>query len=315
MPIQLNLTNLPQPQSGFLNTTALEGLPELEEENGPGLGTAVGVGGALAALLALSPKTRGIAGSVLKGANALRQQLMLSGYALPKSVMGGVGAVGERALETGSLTPIRQLFKMQTLKDVGTAYRNNASIGPTPGVLSSVPNPGKIMGAFDDAFSRVLQRSGASPVEAKSAMLQTPLGKLGTALESDVARAIHPFRRTPVNAFIEGYEKLKGGHPKTLAAYLGAGAVHGAATADDDLPVSIPLAIAASARYGVPYGLGSLVGRGLTGANVTGTGVASSMVPFSEYGTEQATSLPGLAKPFLRPGFVKILEDLTGGGR
>jgi hypothetical protein len=253
--------------------------------------------------------------------------LMLSGWALPKSVMGGLGAVGEAVLEgapkaaQGSLpglemsrlAPLRELFKMQTLKDFGKAYREGASIGPTPGVTSHIPNPGKVMGAADTMFQKVLMRSGRSPQEAQSAMLQAPLGKIGEVLESPVATTIHPFRRTPMNAFTEGYQKVKNvsEHPGAMAAYTGAGALHGAATADDRYPISVPFGIAASARYGVPYGLAALAARGLVGGSPN-SGIGSSLVPFSEYGTEQATTPAGLLKPFIRPGIATVVKDVFG---
>ncbi len=286
---------------------------DVQEESGWG-GKALAVGAAgLTALMAASPKARGVAKAGLSAANQLRQQLMLSGYALPKSVLGGVGAVGEMALETGSLKPVKELLKMQTVKDVASAYQNHSSIGPTPGILSKIPNPGRVMGAFDTGFQEVLKRAGMTAQEAQAAMLQAPLeGRMGQNLESATAAAIHPFRRTPVNSFLEGFGKIKnaGQNPGTMAAYAGTGAVHGAATADEDYPVSVPMAIAASARYGLPYGLAALVARGAMGAT-DGGGIASSMVPFSEYGTEQATSLAGLTRPFYRPGIAKVISDFS----
>jgi hypothetical protein len=145
-------------------------------------------------------------------------------------------------------------------------------------------------------------------------MLQAPIPEIGKALESPVASAVHPFRRTPVNSFIEGYKKIRdvGDHPKTMMAYTGAGAAHGAATADDDYPASVPMAIAASARYGIPYGLAALVARGAVGGD-SDSGIGSNMVPFSEYGTEQATTPAGLLRPFYKPGIDKVLNDLFGG--
>lgn len=287
--------------------------PEAESNELPGWGKAAlgGVGLVGAGLLARNPK------SALKGLNNLRLQLMLSGYALPKSILGGVGATVEKGLETKSLEPIKQLFKMQTLRDIGGAWKSGGQVGPTPGATSRIPSPGKAMGSIDAAMRNVLQRSGSSADEAQSALLQAPLeGRLGQVLESPLASVVHPFRRTPFNAWLEGWDKIKNVKqaPAAMAAYTGAGATHGALTADDDYPVSIPFGVAASARYGLPYGLAAVAGRALAGGK-GGGGIAGNVLPVSEYGVTQAMTPSGIVKPFLKPGFVKPLEDLLGTGR
>jgi hypothetical protein len=264
-----------------------------------------------AGMLARNPK------AAIKGLNSLRLQLMLSGYALPKSILGGVGATVEKGLETKSLEPLRQLFSMQTLRDIGSGWKTGGQVGPTPGAASSIPSPGKAMGAIDQAMRNVLQRAGSSADEAQSALLQAPLeGRLGSVLESPLASVVHPFRRTPFNAWLEGWDKVKNVRqaPGTMAAYVGAGAAHGAATADDDYPTSIPFAIAGSARYGLPYGLAAAAGRAVAGGK-GGGGIAGNVLPVSEYGVTQAMTPTGIIKPFLKPGFVKPLEDLLGTGR
>jgi hypothetical protein len=116
-----------------------------------------------------------------------------------------------------------------------------------------------------------------------------------------------------VNSFVEGWDKIKNvaEHKGPMAAYVGAGAAHGALTADDRNPVSVPFGIAASARYGVPYGLAALAGRGLMGA-ATGGNIGSSLVPFSEYATEQIRQPIDYLKPFVRPGIAKVVKDAFG---
>lgn len=287
--------------------------PEAESTELPGWGKAALGGGALLAggLLARNPK------GVLSGLNSLRQQLMLSGYALPKSILGGGGAVLEKSIEGRTLEPLKQLFKTQTLKDVGAAWKSGGMVGPTPGAASRIPSPGKAMGSIDEAMKNVLTRAGSTPEEARSALLQAPLeGRLGEVLESGVAKVVHPFRRTPFNAWLEGWDKIKNAQQNkaALGIYGGAGAIHGAATAEEDYPVSIPLAIAASARYGLPYGLAAAAARGLAGGQ-GGGGIAGNILPVSEYGVTQAVTPGGLVKPFLRPAIVTPLEDLLGMGR
>src|SRR5688572_16715126 len=69
----------------------------VDEEAGSGVGTTmVGGLGALGAL-ALLKKFPGPVGKAAGMLNTIRQQLMLSGYAGPKSILGGIGAHIERA--------------------------------------------------------------------------------------------------------------------------------------------------------------------------------------------------------------------------
>lgn len=317
MPIRYNRPGQPPPAEP-LPTEPARGpvkmrLASAPEPSGPS-GTTLAVGG-LTALLGLSPKARAIAGGGLKLANSLRQQLMLSGFALPKSLLGNVGAAVEASLERGTTNPLRQLFSGETLKDVGRAWKAGGEVGPTPGVLSKIPSPGKAMGSADVATRNALQRAGLSEEEAASAVLQSPIeGRLGQVLESPVARFVHPFRRTPFNQFIEGWGKVKNWRqaPKTMATYTGAGAIHGAATADEDYPLSVPLAIAGSARYGLPYGLAAAAGRAAMGAR-TGGGIAGSVLPVSEYGVEEATSPEGITKPFIEPAALRALRRIIYG--
>ena len=299
--------------------------PVTETDEGGSSLVKVGVGaGALAGAAALAAKLRnaggaiGAVGKAASGLNALRQQLMLSGFALPKSVLGNVGAAAEASIEGKSLRPLKELFSTQTVKDAARAYKQNTGLpgaaanAPRQATIPYVPTPGRIMGALDEATQGALRRSGMSGAEAERATLQAPLqGNLAEALDSPAARYVHPFRRTPFNQFIEGWQKVKNWqqHPGATAAYTGAGAVHGAATADDDLPMSVPLAIAGSARYGLPYGLAALLGRSIMSGK-GGGGIASNVLPVGEYGLEQSISDP--LRPFKKPAAFTALERITG---
>jgi hypothetical protein len=278
-------------------------------------GTAIGgllLGGA--ALLARRP---GMLGKAFNGANAVRQQLMLSGLALPKSIAGGLGAVGIEAAERGSTAPLKALFSRQTLTDVKDAYRAGGMVGPTPGFNLPGPNPGKVMGAVDVAMQKVMQRGGATAAEAEANMLQTPLqGDLAKIFESAESKYIHPFRRTPFNQFIKGWEtvadsgpvaQLKGTakHARVFNTVAGAGAVHGAATSDDQYPTSVAVATALAAKYGLPYALAAMIARNLAGAKTSG-GIAGSVLPVSEYGLETAVNDP--LKPFTKPAFSRFWD-------
>lgn len=265
--------------------------------------------------------------------NAARQQLMLSGLALPKSILGNVGAVAARSMEEGSFAPLKAFFSPETWQDAKTAYKTGASVGPAMGQIANVnipgPMPGRIMGALDTATQGALKRSGSTPYEAEAALFQTPLGgrstgyglpdeiaegmpydkrfgDLSKVLDSPTAKYVFPFRRTPYNQFFEGLKTIKDmEHPAVLAGYSAAGAVHGAATSDEQYPLTIPLATAAAAKYGVPYAGAAVIGRYLTEGK-GGGGIAGSMLPTSEYGTEQSLTDP--FAPFTNPSAARVLK-------
>lgn len=289
-------------------------------DTGPSFGAqaaTAGVGaGILGGIAMLARRNPGGLSKIAGGLNALRQQLMLSGFAVPKSLLGNVGAGVERAVEGKGTGALREMFSRQTLDDAISAYKAGSSVGPKGTTLPG-PTPGRVMDALDTASRQALMRGGASADEATNAVLQSPLsenlGKLGDALDSPTARYIHPFRRTPFNQFVEGWKKVKAAHEgdaaarRGLAIYGTAGAAHGAATADDETPISVPLAIAGSARYGLPYGLAVLAGRTLAGGKTTGSGAAGSILPVSEYGVESAFDP---TRPFEKPAALTALERL-----
>lgn len=274
-------------------------------------------GGVLAGLAALASKLPGRVGKAAGVVNAARQQLMLSGMALPKSALGNLGAAVEASVEGKSLKPLSELLSGQTVREAVAAYKANAGL---PGAAANAPRqatlpgpmPGRIMGALDEATQSALRRSGKTAAEAERATLQAPLqGNLAEALDSPAARYVHPFRRTPFNQFIEGWMKVRNwrDNPAAMAAYTGTGAVHGAATAEDDMPMSIPLAVASSARYGLPYGVAALIARSAMGGK-GGGGIASNILPVGEYGVEQSLSDP--LKPFKKPAAFTALERMVG---
>jgi hypothetical protein len=310
MPIRLlnqpdTTTAAPAPRSGGIrlldeNTDAPEAT---SGSSWPSAGSAILGGAALAgaALLAHNPKAPEAVSKALEYANAARQQSMLSGWALLKSLLGNIGAAGARSAETRSLTPLKEMLSMQTLQDAKTAFKvggstSEAAKGVTIPFLST---PGRVMGAFDEAAQKALVRSGMTSNEAAHAVFQTPLGEnfgnLGKSFEDNpVASYLIPFRRTPFNQFAEGWKTMTGAERDlpVLAGYTGAGAAHGYATSDDKYPVSIPLAVAGAAKYGVPYALGATAGRLLAGKKDSGN-TTSGLTPVSEFGLTQSMSQPG----------------------
>lgn len=305
--------------------------PPADESGGPGWGTAALAGGAGligAGLLARSPKAAWEGAKTLgRGFNAARQQLMLSGLAVPKSVAGNIGATAVEAAERGTMAPLRELFSMKTLGDIKNIYKTGGAAttqAGLPGMGSTVgkaldtstnipgPMPGRIMGAIDEATRNAMGRAGISPEDAERAVFQAPLPSgLGKALDNPVMRYLIPFRRTPFNQLIEGGKAFA---PKTLqqGALLGGsaatGAAHGAATSEDRFPMSVGLASAAAAKYGLPYSMGALAGRYLAGGE-GGGGLASAAVPVSEYGIESGISP---LQPFTDPAALRALRRILG---
>ena len=97
-------------------------------------------------------------------------------------------------------------------------------------------------------------------------------------------------------------------HPAVMAAVVGTGALHGAATDDERYPLTLGLGSAAAARYGLPYTLAAVAGRKLAGAR-TSAGIAGSALPVSEYGLSSAIEDP--LAPFRSPAFTKAYGPRT----
>jgi hypothetical protein len=290
------------PFSAYERSTA----PEVQESDSSVGGMALGGAALLAA--AVAARNPSLLGKFFRGANAVRQQAMLSGLALPKSILGNTGAALNASMERKSLAPLKSLFSRQTFDDAVHSYKTGGSAGPTPGVNLPGPNPGKVMGALDDATQKALVRSGLSATEAQRSVLQAPLtGELGQVLESPAAKYVLPFRRTPFNQFTEGWRTFKQDFPHkgVRNAYIGAGAVHGAATSEEQYPVSIPMASALAAKYGLPYALAAVAARKLSGGQ-GGGGILGSTLPVSEYGVEQSLSDP--FAPFVKPAASRFFE-------
>ncbi len=298
-------------------------------DSGPGWGTIAAAGAGVLGAAALASKMSnmpGMLGKIGKGAgivNAARQQLMLSGLAVPKSLLGNVGAGIEAAAEGKGFGALKEILSLRTAKDAvramktPTAAANNpvgtAGVVDLPGWASI---PGRMMGGADEATRAALQRAGSGVEEAASQVLQRPLsenyGPMGSLFESPLARWLFPFRRTPFNQFAEGMKRLPlmgEGTTKAKAMYMGAGAVHGGATADEQYPVSVPVAVAASARYGLPYALAALAGRRYLGGRKDSGNIPGAALPVSEYGVSQ-----GITDPLagFEPAILRVMKRMAG---
>lgn len=297
-------------------TAPVEETPAPEEEGFSTLGTVAGAAGlAGAGLLASKLRTspgavKSAAGKALEYLNAARMTSMLSGLAPLKSALGGVGAVLQEGAERGQTRRfVSEMAPSKMYADYKAAMA--APINPAYGVSNPVGNR---MGALDQAFQKVLTRSGLSPEDAEKAMMQAPIdGRLGKALDSPAARYLVPFRRTPLNQVIEGFEQLKpqtfASHPIISGGTTAAGAVHGAATSDERYPMSVGLGTAAAGKRGVLYAIGALGGRTLAGGG-EGSGIAQTMTPISDFGIEQAIGHPVKSLNPANSGAANLLRKL-----
>lgn len=286
------------------------GAAAASSDSGPDLAPLLAGGAGLALLGVLASRSGGL-GKIAGKLGALRQQLMLSGLAAPKSILGNIGGTAIASAERGTLEPLRQLFSKQTLDDFVQAYRRApGATHPVYGPTLPGPTPGRFMGALDEAAQGALQRAGLTAEESAREMLQAPLqGDLAQALDSPIARYLIPFRRTPFNQFTEGFKTLTpanlAAHPRLTGGIAALGAAHGAATADERFPVTIGLGSAAAARYGVPYLLGAVAGRTLAGAP-SNAGIASGALPVSEYGITSSVEAP--LRPYTEPAILRLLS-------
>lgn len=241
-----------------------------------------------------------------------RMTSMLSGLAVPKSIVGNLGAITNEAIERRSLAPIKQFFKTQTAKDFGRELIRPSSNANLYAGGTAINPFGRIMGAGDTATRRALQRAGLTPTESERAVLQAPIDpKLASALQSRIGRFAVPFRRTPINQFTEGMETLKGKHPALLASHIAAGAATGAVSEEEQYPILPAIYSAFAGRYAIPAIAGAVYGRKLAEGRGTG-GLVESILPISGYGLEQSLLNP--VDPLNPENFamLRVLRRLRG---
>lgn len=217
------------------------------------------------------------------GANQLRVASMLSGLALPKSLLGNAGAIATAAAESGSMRPFRELFNVgKNVRNAKDAWDSGANPAGIHGA-GRINIPGRAMGAFDSATQKLLERAGLSTDEAKRLLL-TRDNKAGKNLGIDnpVGRVIWPFQRTPFNAVKEGFSgenwrkngKIDGKRTALTVGATGAGELLGENTDD---PRLLGLAAALAGPRGIPL----LLGAGFGGA---GRNAVAGISPLPEWG-------------------------------
>lgn len=277
------------------------------------IGAAALVGGAAFA----AKKNPGALLKLVKSVNTLRLQGMLSGLAIPKTILGNIGGAMIESAERRSMNPLKELLSSQTLEDVISEYKSGATghiqaAGTATG--KAVHGPGRVIGAIDQATQKAMARAGMTADEVERMTFQTPLnknfGRMGETLDSPAAHYLVPFRRTPFNVFREGFETMKPSNLKDpvrkglLAAATGVGAIHGAATADDPHPMSLGVGAASVNRYAVPYLLAAAAARSAVGGRDPES-VAGEILPVSEYGLASGVTHP--TQSLMNPAGLRLL--------
>jgi len=237
-------------------------------------------------------------------ANQLRIASMLSGWALPKSVLGNVGSHGVAVAENlaagkslkASLSPAKELFNLKA--NVGE-FKKGWKSGANPAIAGAA-NFGKYnpitrtMGAADHMATESLIRSGLTKAEAKRLLLTDPQWGL-KGKTSPVLDYLVPFRRTPFNV-LQGGAKTMGDHPLMS---LGAGAAGaGVGMSSDD-----PRVLALTAALLGPYTLPFLVGAGTT----AGTRALQGLSPIPEWSLQKSLGDP--LHPFSAPSFMTMFNE------
>lgn len=288
------------------------------------------VGGAVAGGLAGAALANPVA--AVKRANELRQIAMLSGGALPKSILGNVGAHVTAAAEQGSMAPIKEMLRLPTnLKNAAAGFRAQTAPGGsmTSGAkvqgLGRVNIPGRLMGALDDASQASLQRAGVPKLRAKQLQLmeENPVGpgsSLNTALNTRVGQFAVPFQRVPINQWSQGVQSLEGLlpagkrppsiHNSLRGRALTAGTMAGGAVAGDQ--TQNPLALAMIAALAGPRALPFALGAG--GAVAAKGGRAKSVLERVGVGLPEG-SVSDLIDPTRaidKPALIRFLEQLRG---
>lgn len=224
----------------------------------------------------------------------LRYMGALSGRAVPKSIAGNVAAPFWAGAEKGSMAPIKEFFKPETVKTWFRELRNPTREGMTLEQQDSPNIFGRILGAGDRATTEALERGGLSHDEAARHLLRTPTGELGITgptgdlLRSRAGRAALMFQTTPANQIVHGGRAiagLEGNRARALAGVAGAaGLAHG--SMEDSDPIEIAMASPLAGVYSAPYLLGAGMGKLARGSTSVATGVLRGVSPVPELGRD-----------------------------
>lgn len=294
-------------------------------EEGNGVTDAI-AGGLLGAAVANPGAVKRGAGAVYRKAYKPTRMIgMLSGAALPKSVLGNVGAFVNASIDNGTTAPLKQLAKPDAiLKDIGQAWKQQANPADRPfttdgSFISRFNVPGRLMGAMDQASENALIRSGLTKTEAQRQLLTSPgalEGELGRQLSSELGQHLVPFQRIPVNTVAQGIAALRELAPSNGATRLQKAATAGAigtgaaaATQTQD-PVTLALIAALMGRRALPLTVGAM-----------GTIAATKGPSATRFlGERMGTGIPDISlgdvvypmRPITNPAIINWLKYLNG---
>jgi hypothetical protein len=250
---------------------------------------------------------------------AARYPLLLSGFAVPKSIAGDIGAAINVSAKQRSLNPLRQLFSRETLRDVKQAFREPLTRGthelseiasrqaddPIIQRIMQANLPGRVMGAFDIGTRRALQRVGLTPEQAATEVLQNPIpAEYAKALSGRVGRFGVPFQRTGFNVVFGGLDEMQK-NPAIAAAAAGAGFGTGEVTDD---PIKASLMTPLAGRNALSFALGTIASRVRQGGQRAGEQAAFGLSPIGD-----ETFVGPIARPlrsFERPAYLSVLKFL-----
>jgi hypothetical protein len=233
---------------------------------------------------------------------------MLSGAALPKSLLGNAGAVATAALENTSTAPIREALRLPTnIKNFASGFANGTH--PDAGMVGKFNVFGRAMSGADTATSQVLERAGLDEGARQRLLLNKPSplgnGTLAKAAQSPLGKAIMPFQTIPMNTVAEGINSMNEMLPKSgasmarkalTAGSIGAGAVSGDQT---DNPLVLGLLAALAGPRAIPFALGAGLTAGPEVIKRVGVGLPDASVK----------DLLNPLRPIDQPALLRLIEQ------
>jgi hypothetical protein len=214
-------------------------------------------------------------------ANQVRMTSMLSGLALPKSVIGNVGSHLIAALEHRTLAPFKVLTNVRAIaRDLKTGWVHNVNPALTGGV-GRFNYFGRAMGAGDYAATESLVRAGIGRADAREILLTNPNAiSKWPPFKSRAGQFFVPFRTIPFNQFGQFLTRWKR-YPEVYTAAVVLGAVSGANVDDKEK-------LALMSAFAGPYAIPFLIGAGLT----KGARAVEGVSPIPEWGIVKTITKP-----------------------
>lgn len=281
-------------------------------DEGGGWGSTIGAGVAAAGAgaLALAAKKYGV-GKVFDTANNIRRQGMLTGLAVPKSLLGNLGAGITTAIEEGSLAPLKEMLRLPTnVSNAVSAFKRGATYQGQP--TSAWAIPGRILGATDEATTAALQRAGIAPEAAAKTMLQSEIDlgpQVRGALDTKLGQYLVPFRRTPINQAVGALDTMSDWSDKGKVAANALALGGGFATGEGTEGVGPTIAgTALLGRRGLPFAAASMLGKLAKGdSKREAAKVMQGASPVSDYSIQEGIAGPVTGNPMPVPAILKLL--------